>query len=78
MAGRTAIYDARVIESGASKSSSVMAYGAIFGGRKVAVILGSPYCSRAIVAGCAVIHDAGMIECRISKSASDEIGRAHV
>ena len=69
MTSRAAIYYACVIESGASKSSSVMAYGAIFGGSKMAVILDGSYCSRAIVAGCTVIHDTGMIECRISKSA---------
>jgi hypothetical protein len=69
MASSTAIYDACVIEPGASKSSGVMAYGAILGGRKMAAILDGSYCSRAIVAGCTVIHDTGMIECRISKSA---------
>ena len=69
MASCTAIYDPCVIESGASKSSGVMAYGAILGGRKVAAILDGSYCSRAIVAGCTVIHDTSMIECRIREGA---------
>ena len=66
---RAAIYYACVIEPGASKSNSVMTYRAIFGGRKMAVILDRCYCARAIVAGCTVIHDTGMIEYRIHKGA---------
>ena len=53
-----------------------MAQRTVFACGKVAATLDGRYCGRAIVAGCAVIHDTGMIEYRVRKGAGYVTDRA--
>ena len=71
MTSRTAIDYASVVVFGTSKSCCVMAHRAIFGGGDMAVALDGCYCARTVVTGGAVIHDTGMIEHRVRKSAGN-------
>jgi len=71
MTSCTAVDYASVVKFGASKSCGVMAHGAIFRGGDMAAALDGCYCARTVVAGGAVIHDTGMIEHRVGKSAGN-------